>query len=253
MLYPLPGSSYVVFLKFVSPRNLACEWLTSRVLDWHLLPCAVTLHEVLGGLPGRLGWNTRETQQLSATPWSCISFVDRYVSPGVPDWSEGKLLCRGCVLKLMGRHVLNSLRELKAQSRSCRLSPPDLSGVTAPSAQMKHSLKIAGMGTIAERRGGTTMRSSLTYVSSCWVWRCLSDDPVPCPASVRSFSRGLMTYRLPVTFPTDHTSHSHRVFFFVKIVTMYHCHVRVCHTHRYEFTSKTRCTAATPNLSPRAI
>jgi len=46
------------------------------------------------------------------------SFVDLYVSPGVPDWSEGKTMCKECILTLMGRRTLNSLRELKAQRGS---------------------------------------------------------------------------------------------------------------------------------------
>ena len=100
-------------------------------LDWHLLPCEVAYQEVLHGLPGNLSWNSRETLPLSATPWVFAPFVNRYVSPGTPDWSEGKLFCKQCVVRLMGRHVLNSLRELRAQGRSSRLSPPVFLAVIA--------------------------------------------------------------------------------------------------------------------------
>ena len=58
---------------------------------------------------------------LKAFRWSFISFVNRYVPSETPDWSEGKILCKQCVLKLMGRHILNSLRENKAQRGSSRL------------------------------------------------------------------------------------------------------------------------------------
>ncbi|KAF9786111.1 hypothetical protein BJ322DRAFT_1058049 [Thelephora terrestris] len=84
--------------------------------NWHLLPCAIVLNEILGHLPGTLAWNWLETQPLSTTPWSFAQFVDRHISPGTHDWSEGKVLCKECVLKLMGRHALRSLRELKAQN-----------------------------------------------------------------------------------------------------------------------------------------
>ena len=95
-------------------------WLTSPVPDWHLLPCVVSVNEVIGALPGHLGWNREETRLISNVPWVYTLFVDRYVSPGVSDWSEGKTLCKQCVLGLMGRHILKSLRELKAQRRFSR-------------------------------------------------------------------------------------------------------------------------------------
>ena len=104
------------------------RWLTSGVPDWHLLPCVVLLTEVIGALPGHLSWNREETRPISNTPWVYTPFVNRYVSPGVPDWSEGKTLCKQCVLGLMGRHILRSLRELKTQRRSSRRSPRDVSG-----------------------------------------------------------------------------------------------------------------------------
>ena len=88
------------------------------VPDWHLLPCVVSLNEVIGALPGHLGWNREETQPISTVPWVYTPLINRYVSPGVPEWSEGKTLCKECVLGLMGRRILNSLRELKAQRRS---------------------------------------------------------------------------------------------------------------------------------------
>lgn len=37
-------------------------------------------------------------------------------------------MCKSCVLSLMGRHVLNYLRELKAQRRASRPSSPGVSG-----------------------------------------------------------------------------------------------------------------------------
>ena len=80
------------------------------------------------GLPGYLSWNTLEIEPLVATNWVFTQFVNRHVSPEAPDWSEGKVLCKRCVLKLMGRRVLNSLRELRAQSMSSRPPSPDMSG-----------------------------------------------------------------------------------------------------------------------------
>lgn len=98
------------------------KWLTSRVLDLHLLPCTIQPDEVIDSLPGHLGWNKYETQPLSILPWSFAHFVNRHVSPGVRDWFGGKVLCRACVLELVGRRALNSLRELKAQrGYSCPL------------------------------------------------------------------------------------------------------------------------------------
>lgn len=108
--------------------EIACKLLTYRTLDWHLLPCVITLRDIIDSLPGNIGWNDLETKPLTDTPWSYAPFVDRYVSPGTPDWSEGRLLCRQCVLKLMGCRVLNSLRELKAQSRSSHLLCCGVSG-----------------------------------------------------------------------------------------------------------------------------
>ena len=58
---------------------------------------------------------------LKASRWSFISFVNLHVSSETPDWSEGKLLCKQCVLELMGRRILNSLQENKAQRGSSRL------------------------------------------------------------------------------------------------------------------------------------
>ena len=108
----------MVFHEFVSPCNIVRRWLTSHILDWHLLPCDITRGDIFDSLPGALGLNNYETWPLFAVPWSFAHFVDRHVSPGGGDWSEGKVLCKKCVLELMGRHVLNSLRELKAQ-RGC--------------------------------------------------------------------------------------------------------------------------------------
>jgi hypothetical protein len=80
------------------------------------------LDEILESLPGNLGWNRLETGPLSVTPWSFTHFVDRHVSPGVQDWSKGKVLCRRCVLKFIGGRAFDSLRDLKAQrGSSCPL------------------------------------------------------------------------------------------------------------------------------------
>ena len=98
--------------------EITCKWLTSHELDWHLLPCAVSFIEVLSNLPGCLSWNSHEIMPLKAFHWSFISFVNHHVSSETPDWSEGKLLCKQCVLKLMGQHILNSLWENKAQHGS---------------------------------------------------------------------------------------------------------------------------------------
>lgn len=125
----------MVFPKFVPPLNIARKRLTSRALDWHLLPCFITFHEVLSFLPGNLRRNSQETQPLSTVPWAYTPFVNRHVSPGTQDWSEGKLLCKGCVLKLMGRRILNSLRELKAQRRPSRLSALTCLAVIGPSVR----------------------------------------------------------------------------------------------------------------------
>lgn len=108
----------MVFFEFVPPRTLHVRWLTSHVLDWHLLPCVIVLEDVLDNLPGALGWNDHETQPLTVTPWSFAHFVDCHVSPGTRDWSEGKVLCKVCVLKIMGRKAFDSLRESKAQRGS---------------------------------------------------------------------------------------------------------------------------------------
>lgn len=118
----------VVLFKFVPPVNIARGLLTARVLGWHLLPCTITFYDLLDRLPGYLRWNSLEIQPLLATKSVYTQFVNRHVSPGTPDWSEGKLLCGVCVLKLMGRRVLNSLRELKAQRTSSGPSSPDMSG-----------------------------------------------------------------------------------------------------------------------------
>lgn len=116
------GSKAVAFLKFVPPQH--CTQVTDfRILDWHLLPCVITFSEVLNALPGYLNWNSHETLPLKANPWSFTSFVNRHISSETPDWSEGKLLCKRCVLKLIGRHTLNSLREIKAQRRSSSVVP----------------------------------------------------------------------------------------------------------------------------------
>jgi len=48
---------------------------------------------------------------------------------------------------------------------------------------MDHSLRIAGTGTNAGRRGSTTMRSGLTYVALV-SGDAVSDNPVPCSASM---------------------------------------------------------------------
>lgn len=119
---PSSVSNDVVFLKFVPLWNIARKWLTPHDLDWHLLPCAVTLGPMLKSLPGHLGWNSQEILPIQINPWSYADFVNRHISPGTPDWSEGRLLCNKCVLKVMGRYALNSLREIKAQRRSSRLS-----------------------------------------------------------------------------------------------------------------------------------
>ena len=118
-----PQARNVMFLIWVQDCGLPpvraplehCTPMADFLLDWHLLPSVVVLEEVLDGLPGHLGWNRHETQPLSVIPWSFTDFVNRHVSSGTQDWSEGKVLCKQCWLKLMGRHVLNSLRELKAQ------------------------------------------------------------------------------------------------------------------------------------------
>jgi len=118
---PIPGSSVILDNEVKSDGK--CEechahhpgpklWSSS---NWHLLPCIILPDEVLDNLPGHLGWNRHETEPLSIIPWTFARFVDRHVSPGTKDWSEGKVLCTGCVLKLMGRRALGSLRELKAQ------------------------------------------------------------------------------------------------------------------------------------------
>jgi len=127
MSCPSSGPCDVVLVKFVPPYNIARGWLTPAP-DWHLLPCAIAPHEVLNSLPGYLSFNHQETQPLSATSLEHIAFVNRHVSPGSPDWSEGKLMCMPCVLSSMGRRVLNSLRELKAQRESLHLSSPCVSG-----------------------------------------------------------------------------------------------------------------------------
>ena len=92
-----------------------------RALDWHLLPCAVSLFEVFNSLPGDLSWNTHETMPIRDPIRAYVPFFNSQVFPGTQDWSGGKLLCKPCLLKVMGRHALNFLRENKAQRRT-RLS-----------------------------------------------------------------------------------------------------------------------------------
>ena len=161
------------------PWNIARKQLTSCVLDWHLLPCIICSHNILGCLPGHLNENTQETLPLStawgytpfgnrniqetlplsttwgympsvnpnapetlppSTTWAYTPFVNRHIPSETPDWSEGKVLCKPCVLKLMGRHLLNFLREIKAQSVSSRPSPLLCLAIIGPFVQVDRSL-----------------------------------------------------------------------------------------------------------------
>ena len=158
MSCPRSWLSAVGFFKSVSPST--CTQVTdhSCPIDWHLLPCAVTFRGIIENLPGKLNWNALVLQPLVGSHWVCTSFINHHVSPGTPDWSEGKLLCMQCVLKLMGRRVLNSLRELRTQRTSSRSSFQMCLTAIGPSIQMGRSLKIAGTATTAELRGHTAMR-----------------------------------------------------------------------------------------------
>lgn len=93
-----------------------------RAPDWHLLSCAVLPFEVFNNLPGYLSRNAHEITPLQDPTRSHVSLFISQVFPGTTDWSEGKILCKSCVLKLMGQHALNFLREKKAQRRSRLLS-----------------------------------------------------------------------------------------------------------------------------------
>jgi len=109
-------------LQVRAPPEHRMQVADPRALDWHLLPCTVLFFEVFNNLPGYLSWNTHETAPLQDLTRAHVSSFISQVFPGTPDWSEGKILCRPCVLKLMARHALNFLRENKAQRRSRLLS-----------------------------------------------------------------------------------------------------------------------------------
>jgi len=122
-----PQVTSVMFLTWVQPCGLpqVCASLEHRVrvadpraLDWHLLPCSLLYIEVFDNFPGHLGWNPHQTIPIRDPVRAYVPFFNSRVFPGTPDWSEGKLLCKLCVLKLMGRHALSFLRENQAQRRS---------------------------------------------------------------------------------------------------------------------------------------
>ena len=188
--------------------------------------------EVLDRLPGNLRWNTLEIQPLMATDWVYPQLINSHVSPGTPDWSEGKIMCKECVLKLMGRCVLNSLRELRAQRMSPTRCLLVCLVVTKPPVQMNHSLKIAGMGTNAERRGNPVMRSSSMCVPAVLVLVTL-DLQSGSGFSIYAIPLAEIEYWLPTSFPYRLCSHFHHVFFSVQIPIisdMYRCHVHARHT-----------------------
>ena len=68
-------------------------------------------------LPGRLKWNQTEIAPFSQLSDLTIpGFLREHLKTDEEDWSEGQTLCIECVMKALGKHLMQWLIEQKVQS-----------------------------------------------------------------------------------------------------------------------------------------
>ena len=99
------------FFEFVPPRKFECKWLTSPVLDWHLLQCDISPFQLIEEIFKALLEKGYEPKLLEAKVLDpkLLEAVNLCLPLGKDDWSEGMVLCKQCVLTLMKDHILDSL------------------------------------------------------------------------------------------------------------------------------------------------
>ena len=110
------------FLEFVPPRKFECKWLTSPVLDWHLLQCDISSFELIEEiLEALLEEDVAKLLEPKVLDAQLVEAFKPFLPLGKDDWSEGMVLCKQCALTLMKDHILDYMYKSDAQGEYSRL------------------------------------------------------------------------------------------------------------------------------------